>query len=219
MEENKASMATEVEEKVQNKDERKKRNILWPIFVLLILALGVGAYLWRDSECKKTKDADTKTISGLRKDKSDLEKQLADAKNTNTTTPTTTDCTATLPTASVKENVIASITSKNTAAIASYSAPKVRVVIAASEAAFDRTPDQAVKDIDYVVNAQEPWNFALDSATLAKYAAGPYKSYFKANSVVGVAKDKKVIVFNFNCTGNGRIEGVFMAANTDLLTE
>ena len=86
-----------------------------------------------------------------------------------------------------------------------------------SEFSKDRTKDEAVKDINYVVNAQEPWNFALTTATLDTYKAGFYKDYFKSNSIVGVAKDKKVIVFNFDC--DGKISAVFMAASSDLLTE
>lgn len=195
--------------------KRKKRRILCPLLVVLALLLGAGAYYWRDSEAKKQKNADKDTITKLEKEKGDLQKQLSESNKKTEVV----DCTSALPTASVKENLIASITSKNTAAIASYSAPSVKVVIAASEASFTRTPNEAVKDIDYVLSAQEPWNFAIDKVTLDNYAAGPYKEYFKTNSVVGVSKDKKVIVFNFNCTGNGKVDSVFMAASSDLLTE
>lgn len=219
MEDNKTAAPSEQPMAVEQVKIKKKRNLLCPILIILALLAGGGAYYWRDSQAKNQKDADNKTISELQKNKSDLEKQLAESKKVSTIAETTTSCASTLPTASVKENVIASITSKNTAALESYMAPSVKVVIAASEAAFDRTPTKAVEDIKYVVNAEGPWNFALGSATLNSYKAGFYKDYFKDNSVVGVAKDKKVIVFNFNCSGNGKIDGVFMASSSDLLTE
>lgn len=196
--------------------EKKKPAVLWPILIILTLLAGGGAFYWRDTKANEQKDSDNKTITSLRKDKSDLEKELAEAKKTASST--STSCTA-LPTASVKENVIASITSKNTAALESYMAPSVHVVIAASEAAYDRTPTKAVEDIKYVINAEEPWNFALSTATIDTFKAGFYKDYFKDNSVVGVAKDKRTVVFNFNCSGNGKIDGVFMAVSSDLLTE
>jgi cytoskeletal protein RodZ len=223
MEKNITNVPVTENQKVEQVQIKKKRNFMYPILIILVLLAGGGAYLWRDNQANKQQGTDSKTISDLQKEKNELEKQLTDAKKSttlsNTTNTTTTSCTSTLPTASTKENVIASITSGNTAALESYMAPSVRVVIAASEAAFERTPTKAVEDIKYIQSAQAPWNFALPPATLASYKAGFYKDYFKDNSVVGVSKDKEVIVFNFNCTGNGKIDSVFMAASSDLLTE
>lgn len=189
----------------------KSKNLVWPVIVLVLAIIGAGAYLWRDNQASKKENESSKTISSLNEKIANLEKQIADSKNSSSSLA------CTQPTASAKENIIASITSKNTAALEGYMADSVKVVIAASEASFERTPAKAIEDIKYVINAAAPWNFALNAATLDTYKAGFYKDYFKDNSIVGVAADKKVVVFNFNCTG--KINGVFMASSSDLLTE
>lgn len=194
---------------------KKKIKLLYPLFLVLSLLAVGGVYYWRDSQAKTQQKADQSTISKLEAKVSDLEKQLADAKKVSTKTEVTGECKQ--PSATAKENIIASITSKNSAALEGYMASSVKVILAASEASFDRTPEKAVSDIEYVINATAPWNFALSTATLDSYKAGFYKDYFKDNSIVGVASDKKVIVFNFDCAG--KINGVFMAASTDLLVE
>lgn len=189
----------------------KSKNILWPVVTLLILGAGIGAYFWRDNQANKNKSENTKTINVLNEKIATLEKQVAESKsNVNNFA-----C-ATL-TASTIENITASITSKNTAALEGYMADSVKVVIAATEASFDRTPEKAIEDLKYVINATAPWDFALNAATLDTYKAGFYKDYFKDNSIVGVAADKKIVVFNFNCAG--KINGVFMAISSELLTE
>jgi len=204
-----------IEQKPIKGKTKPKGIIIWALACLLLIVAGAGAYIWRDMDAKKDADSNKEAVASLEKKISDLEKQISDSQKTSTTDTEKTVCKE--PTASAKENIIASITSKNTAALEGYMATSVRVVLAASEAAFDRTPTKAISDIEYVVNAEEPWNFSLSTATLDTYKAGFYKDYFKANSIVGVAKDKKVVVFNFDC--NGKINAVFMASSSDLLTE
>lgn len=198
-----------------NAKPKKKLRLLYPALLIVTLLAGSGAFYWRDSQAKSQEKADQSTISKLESKVSELEKQLADAKRVSAKTEVTSECK--LPTATAKENIIASITSKNTAALEGYMAAIVKVILAASEASYDRTSEKAISDIEYVINATAPWNFALSTATLDSYKAGFYKDYFKDSSVVGVASDKKVIVFNFDCAG--KINGVFMAASSDLLVD
>ena len=189
----------------------KSKNILWPVVTLLILGAGTGAYFWRDSQANKNKSENTKTITTLNEKIVALEKQITESKTTANNFACTT------LTASTIENITASITSKNSAALEGFMSDSVKVVIAATEASFDRTPVKAIVDLKYVINATAPWDFALNAATLDTYKAGFYKEYFKDNSIVGVAADKKIVVFNFNCAG--KINGVFMAISSELLTE
>lgn len=202
-----------INKEVQPEAKAKKTNkLLWPIVLVLVVLLGAGAYYWRDVKAKNQHDTDTALISKLQKDL-DAAKKTESASSTSTTTTTTT--TTTVPTVAAKENIIDSIKSGNTAALEGYMATSVHVVIAASEGVFDRTPAQALTDLNYISSATSPWDFALSSATLASYASGDYKDYFKSNSVVGVSADKKVVVFNFN--DSGKINAIFMAASSDLL--
>jgi len=185
------------------------------IIIVLLLAAGAGAYWWRNDQADKQRTADAAKITELQS-KIDALTVSPDAQtptNGDTTTPASTP--AAVPTPAVKENVIASITSGNTAALEGYMASSVHVVIAASSGVFDRTPAMAVTDLQYLDSATDPWNFALSTATLTAYGTGHYKDYFKSNSVVGKSADGKVVSFNFNDAG--KINGVFMSASADLL--
>lgn len=119
---------------------------------------------------------------------------------------------STVPSATQASNIKAAITSGNTAALQSYMASSVSVVIAASEGMGPQTPAQAVKDVDYV-SAGTNWDFALPAATLSKYQSGAYKQYFPANALVGQSSNKYLISFQFD--SSGKIDAIFMAKNAD----
>lgn len=121
--------------------------------------------------------------------------------------------TTTAPTAEALENIKASITSENTAALEGYMAASVNVILAATEAYGPRTPTEAVGDVDYVKDGTD-WDFALPAATLDAYQAGDYKQYFPETALVGKSAEGHVISFQFN--DSGKISGIFMS-NHDIL--
>ena len=94
-------------------------------------------------------------------------------------------------------------------------ASTIKVIIAASEGIGDRTPVQAINDLKYLDSATDPWDFALNATTLSKYQSGDYKDYFKSTSIVGKSANNYVISFNFD--SSGKINGIFMSVNSDLL--
>ncbi|MFZ1683715.1 MAG: hypothetical protein WAU88_06240 [Candidatus Zixiibacteriota bacterium] len=207
---------------------KSSKNIVSYIVVAVLLAVGVGAYYWRDKKASQDKKEASDKISQLQAQVESLGKELETAQesakssdststsDTTTTTETETKTTkSAVPTAAVKENVIASITSDNTAALEGYMASSVHVVYAASEGVFDHTPAQAVADLNYLSSAVDPWDFELSAATLADYATGDYKDYFESNSIVGKSSDGMVVVFNFNDAG--KVNAVFMCVSSDLL--
>ena len=194
----------------QPKSNKAKPVLLFFLVIVLILASTVGAYMYRDQKAKTELKEKQTTISQQEKKITELELALAAAKKTATNATTET-----APTSSV-ENIKAAITSGNTAALESYMATNVMVVIAASEVLGSRTPTQAVADLAYLKDSKN-WNFSLDATTLNGYKSGFYKDYFKSNSVVGRASDGKVVVFNFN--DQGKINGIFLAASDELLTQ
>jgi hypothetical protein len=131
------------------------------------------------------------------------------------TTKTTTTTTSTAPSQATIDNVEASITSGNTAALEGYMASTVNVIIAASEGIGSRTPAQAVGDItSYISSATDPWSFALPAATLSGWASGSYSQYFPSGAVVGKSANNMVISFSFT---SGKISTVFMAKDATLL--
>lgn len=175
------------------------------LILLLVAAAGSATYIYRDRQAKKQAADMQATINQLQSQVSSLQAELAASKATSTTTT---------PSAATLENIQAAITSGNTAALEGYMAPSVTVIIAASEGMGNRTPLQAISDLAYIKNLKN-WDFNLPATTLKQYQAGEYKTYFKANSLVGKSSDGHVVAVNFN--DQGKINGIFMAVNADLL--
>lgn len=202
------------------KKKTGKKILFWVLIVLVIVAAAGGTYYWRDQVAKDAADQQAANIKTLQQAKSNLEKQLADEKATNaklSATPTpVVACTNKAPSAAIIENIKASVTSGNTAALEGYMAPTVTVILAASEGIGPQTPKQAVSDVsNFITGATSPWNFALTASVLSSYGKGFYAKYFPSIAVVGKSANSKVIAFSFDC--NGKISTIFQAANENLL--
>ena len=204
---------------------KKLRKIVHLIVIAVLILAGGGAYLWRNDKASKQDKESADKISSLQNRIDSLEKELASktgeisdltaAKNNSGVNNEDDLASARVPSDVVRENVIESITSDNTAALEGYMASSVHVVYAASSGVFDHTPTQAISDIKYLDDAVDPWDFNLSKSVLGSFETGDYKDYFKDNSVVGKSSDGKVIVFNFNDAG--KINAIFMSASADLL--
>ena len=184
--------------------------------VLALVMLGFGAaggYIWRDKEASNLDKIRTDEISSLKQKNTSLENDLAEAKKKAVTSSSATE--STTPSAAVLENIKAAIKTGDTAALEGYMASSVNVILAASEAYGPQTPTQAIKDLEYLNNATNPWDFALASATLSKYQSGDYKQYFPATALVGQSANNYVVSFQFD--SNGKINGIFMTVSADLL--
>lgn len=211
-------MPQEIEktQKLAKSPKNWKKVLLMSLMSLVLLGAGASAgYYWRDKDAKSQDKKSQAENTSLKEKLAKSEKELAAAKKTTTTT-TTTDSACVAPTASALDNIKASITSGNTAALEGYMAPSVKVIIAASEGIGDRTPAQAVGDVAYLnPGGTNTWDFALPAATITNYQAGSYKQYFTSGALVGKAADGHVVSFQFDC--KGKISGIFMAASADLL--
>ena len=86
----------------------------------------------------------------------------------------------------------------------------------ASEAFATTTAGGAVDRIaSYLEGAAGPWNFTLPASTLETYQRGPYGRYLRDDTYFGVSPDRRFISVRVNAAG--KIDQVFMVANTDLL--
>lgn len=196
-----------------------KRIIKTTLVIIALLAVGAAAgWYWRDKGAKDIQSAKQAEITSLQSKVAKLEKDAKDvadaSKNTTTTTTTTSTSQSKTPSATVLESIKASITSGNTAALEGYMASSVKVIIAASEGVGDRTPVEAIGDLNYLM-AGGTWDFALPAATLSKYQSGDYKQYFPSTAYVGLSSKKYVVSFQFD--SNAKINGIFMSINSDLL--
>ena len=193
-----------------------KRILKTLLVIVVLLAIGAAAgWYWRDTSAKDVQSAKQAEITSLQNKVTKLEKDVADAKVSTSTTSGSSVAQSKSPSASVLENIQASITSGNTAALEGYMASTVTVIIAASEGVGERTPTQAVNDVKYLNNGTDPWDFSLPAATIDGYQAGDYKSYFPNGALIGKSANNYVVSFTFDSAG--KISGVFMAADADLL--
>lgn len=191
------------------------------IIIIIFLLAGLGYGIWYHSSTKndeiKIKNAQIKSLQ-TQLSKSKAENKILTSKLAASGVDTTSNTSTSTPTGlsqADKENIIASITSGNTAALEQKMNTSVLVILAASEGMGQRTPAQAVSDLSYVTSVQQPWDFNPTNATLTKYQTGGYAQYFPNGAIIGTAADGKVVSFTVNA--DGKITTVFMSSSAELL--
>jgi len=197
-----------------------KKILLFLLVVILIAAAAAGAYLWRDKEAKAFEQTQANDISSLKSELTQVNKKLVNALAENSATgnlcTTDIECTSIAPNAATIENIKASITSSNLAALEGYMASSVTVALAGSSTVSLVKPTQAISDIAaFTADVTLPWNFSITSTILNSYAEGSFGTYFTDISVVGKSANSKVISISFDC--DGKISTVFMASKESLL--
>ncbi|MEX0881723.1 MAG: hypothetical protein WDZ34_02525 [Candidatus Saccharimonadales bacterium] len=181
------------------------------LVLILIAGAGAGGWYYRDTKAKDDSKILLGEISNLTTRMAALQKELDDAKAAQAAESTT----KTKPSQADLDNIEAAIKSGNTAALEQLMASKVTVILAASEGLGERTPTQAIKDLDYLDSGTDPWNFDLPAATVDGYQAGDYKQYFPDGALVGKSANNYVVSFSFN--DSGKISTIFMSNSADLL--
>lgn len=210
------SNSPEIKSHPAKKDNNKKKWLIILLIALLVVA-GAGAYLWRDKQAKEDLQAKQDEVSSLQEevdklnsDIAKLSKELADEKNSESSTATT-------PSAADLENIQASITSKNTAALEGYMADSVNFILAASEGIGPQTPTQAIASLDQqLASTKDPWSFNLPAATLSSYSSGSYAQYFPDGALVGKSANDVVISITFD--ENAKISGIFVGTD-EIITQ
>ena len=211
----------ENQEKQPTDRKRKPWKKIGIIALIVIIIALLGFVLWQWKLCADGHVKDEADKKALQAKIDDLTKQLAAAKTKANTGDSSSDksgvCTAQVAlTQSLKDNIAAAITSKNTAALEGYMATAVNVVFAATEKGGNVTPAQAVTDLEYVNSgATAPWNFSLSEATINSYKAGFYATYFDGVVHVGRSANSYVVSFGFDTCG--KINRIFVIPSEDLL--
>lgn len=193
------------------------------LVVLLILSLAGNGYTYWQYKDKNDQS------SSLKKQAQDLQaqidslkskyesEQVSEQQSDNSQSDDSASDQAFTITDALKENIKAVFDTMNTQPMESYMAPTVRVIIAASEGIGDRTPAQAVSDLNYFSSATAPWDFDLPAATLSSYGSDMYYGqYFGENTLVGKATSGQIVSMHFNT--DGKIDVIFMMISEDLLS-
>lgn len=190
-----------------------KTGLLLLFVLLLIVAAGAGAYWRRGAQARDEAVSFEREIGELREQ---LDRLQAEAEPTEAEeaagegTDTQADG---QDTAAVIESAV---TTGDYAALEPHLADPVHVILAASEAYGDQTPDQAVTNLGYLDQASGGWDFAPATSDLNSYRNGDYAQYFPVSAVVGVSSDDYVVSFIFD--GSGDIGGIFISPDAGLLT-
>jgi hypothetical protein len=202
---------------------RKKNSFIKALLIGIIIwclmaASAAGAYFWRDNIANDFEKQQAASIENYKASIITLSAKLNDLGFTVVEEEEAVACSEVAPTAIVAENIKASITSGNTAALEGYMAASVNVILAASEAYGPQSPIDAVGSvtsfIDQDITAWD-YDFDLSAATLTNYKDGDYSQYFPDFALVGKATNNKVISFSFDC--NGKIDTVFLSASDSIL--
>lgn len=204
---------TEAEESKPKDQEDKGHNLaIWYLIaiIVLLIAAGVGAYWWRDSQAKQAQQESQQKIEELEQEVKELKEAQAAKKETE---PAAEESAG--PTAADLENIQAAVESGDYAALESYMASQVTVILAASECCEGNTPAEAVANMAYADNGTAPWDWNVPEATIDGYRAGFYVDYFPEGVLVGKAANDFIISFSFN--NDGDISTIFMAMNEDIL--
>lgn len=179
--------------------------------LILIAGAGGGAYYWRDKEAKDDAGLQSSQINQLQQQVSKLQSDLKTTEDKAAAEAASQSG----PTDDTLKKVQDAVKSGKYADMQSLIASKVNVVIAASEGLGQRTPAQAVADLKYLDSGTDPWNFALASAVINGYQDGDYAQYFPVGGLVGKSANDYVVSFVFN--NSGKVIGIFIAADADLL--
>ncbi|MCA9309459.1 uroporphyrinogen-III C-methyltransferase [Candidatus Saccharibacteria bacterium] len=184
--------------------------LLWLLVLVLLLGVGAGVYYWQ----QQTVTEQSNKITTLEAQNAKLKKQVKDLKSDLSDAEKSAE-ESTGPSDDDLANIQAAISTENYAALEGYMADSVTVILAASEGLGERTPVQAVADLAYLSDADTPWDFALDSATLSGWASGGYGVYFPDGALVGRSADGYVVSFQFNDAGD--ITDIFFTGSDELL--
>lgn len=202
----------------QNTAKKKRKNkAKWIFIITIVLIIGAsGAVIY----CQRAKSEErlaekSDKIVELEEKIKNLEQSKPQPSDNPTNDSGVDRPVCQIPDSGKVENITASITSKNTAALEGYLANPVSVIIAASEGMGNRTPTQAISDISSFISDTGSWDFNLPQSTIDAYRAGFYTRYFPENSVIGKSNNEKVISFSFNCDAS--ISTVFLSPGSDLL--
>jgi len=188
-----------------------KKFLMFLLVLILIAAAGAGAYWWRDKNAKDTAKQQAEQINSLQAQLNDVQNDLKSSQESAAKQAAN----KVGPSEETLTKVENAIKAGKYSDIQSLLASKVSVIIAASEGLGIRTPTQVVSDLKNLDSGTDPWNFELPGATIKNYQDGDYAQYFPTGALVGKSANDHVVSFVFN--DSGKVTGVFIAADADLL--
>jgi len=175
-------------------------------FFILLLVIIAGAAFYLGSSYNKPVD----------KEKAAFTKQKPTKKIEDETEEISTPSSKTIITLSLlKENIQAALTTMNLQPFETYMADEVNVILEASECCGTMTNEEAALQMQYLEDADAPWNFDQSNETIKKLKEVEPTKYGPESAYIGIASNEYTVSFKFN--EDNKISAVTMAATYKLL--
>lgn len=175
--------------------------------VLLIIIVGIGAYF-----------LGTKNLFEQTTPPANVPSLTPSIQSSPSPTLTPSPSLSASPSATLSpallENIKASISSKNTAALEGYMTDTVIVTIEATECCGVLTKVNTIKEMDYLNSAVLPWNFD-DNNPVALQLKQKNPAAFPEGIIIGTSSDRKLVTFTLN-PEKTKIIKVYMAIDYKL---
>ncbi len=180
--------------------------------LLILVLLGLGWYFWGDKNFFNSSPVPTSTYAPNPASNSASPSSSPFASPSPSASATATPAPTIKP--ALFENIKASVISKNTAALEGYMTDTVNVIIEATECCGNITKVKAIKEMDYLNDATEPWNFDENNpVAIALRKKNP--ATFPEGSIIGTSANKMLVTFTLNQTKT-KIEKLYMAVDYKL---
>ena len=176
-------------------------------FFILLLVILVGAAFYLGSSYNKPVDEE-KAAFTKQKPTVKIEKEVEE----QTATPSSK---STFTLDELKENIKAAVTVKNYQPFETYMADEVSVILEASECCGILSNEEAAHQMEYLFDAEEPWNFDQSNETIKKLKEVEPTKYGPESAYIGIASNEYTVSFKFNDAN--KIMAVTMAATYKLV--
>ncbi|HSW99232.1 MAG TPA: hypothetical protein VLF71_05330 [Candidatus Saccharimonadales bacterium] len=202
-----------------NRSQVLSRMVALLVLVGLVLLVVFFAYQFTTVS---SQNAQLKTANAaLQKKVNDLTQQPAGqtgtTSNANSSSFGAKTCTATTPSQSEQDDLVAAVENQNYALAKKYMADSVNVVIAGQEKGGQEPQAQALTDLKFLDQGGAPWNFDISGDTLGIWRSHSLKAYFAAPLVVGASADGVVVSFQFDTCA--KVSTIFMTGDSTYLSQ
>lgn len=114
----------------------------------------------------------------------------------------------------VVENIGASVSSKNYAALEGYMTDTVIVILYASECCGPLSKDKVTSQMSYLNSSSGAWDFSQDNSVKIKLIENNPQN-FSSDMTIGISSDKYAVGFKLN--SQNKIEKIILIANYNLI--
>ena len=175
-----------------------------------IVVIGIAGIAFNWGTQQKVSDVKTPIVTSQPQTQTSVTVQPTNTQQT--TNPSQGSSDFVNPSATIA-NIEDSVKSKNYAALEGYMAPRVSVVLAASECCGMLSPAKATEQLAYLNNGIAPWDFTYPNAIETKLRTADPANF--KDAVIGIASNRFAVGFTLN--NKYLIDKIFMVIDYKLI--